>query len=110
MSYFEYLKNKKLAKREMAKLMATTLPLVNEVNSKNADIARFAIDLIEACKGMKSDVLVNKIISESCILLETTQPRLIEIFKYLMSLKPNDIQKILVHSAVHTNTDLKNDK
>lgn len=108
MSYFEYLKNKRIAKREMAKMMATSLPLINKATEKNAEIARFGLELVDACKNVKGDELINKIIGEVSTLLETTQPRLLEIFTYLAAMSPEDLQKVLIHATVHTNPELKN--
>lgn len=107
MSYFEYLKNKRIAKREMAKMMATTLPLINRTTEKNAEIAEFALDLIDACKNVKREDLINKIVEEVSSLLETTQPRLLEILTYLAAMSPEDLQRVLIHATVHTNQELK---
>ena len=107
MSYFEYLKNKRIAKKEMIRFMVTTLPLVNEINEKNRDIARFALNLFETCKSVNKEDLINTIIIELCSLFKTTKPRLLEMVEYLMSLSPSDIQKILISSAVNTNTELR---
>ena len=106
MSYFEYLKNRRIAKREMAKMMATTLPLINRTTEKNAEIAKFGLDLIDACKNVKGEDLINKIIGEVSTLLETTQPRLLEILTYLAAMSPEDLQKVLIHATVHSNHEL----
>ena len=66
--YLEYRRNKKLVKREMTKIAATTLPVINE-----------------AVMQFKED-----------------NGRLFEIISYMLSLTPEEIQKILVHSVVET--------
>lgn len=58
-----YLKNKRIAKREMAKLMATTLPLVNKVMDKNSGIATTVLELIESCNGMTGEKLRKEFIN-----------------------------------------------
>lgn len=56
-NYITYLKNKKIAKREMTKLMATTLPLVNELVENGTDIVNTIINLIKSCDGLTGDDL-----------------------------------------------------
>ena len=107
MSYFEYRKNKRIAKQEMAKLAATALPLVNEITERNTDIVQFVLDLVNTCKGLGGEKLVEKVLNEMSLLLESTQPRLLEILTYLAGMSPEDIQKVLVHATVHSNTELK---
>ena len=107
MSYLEYRKNKKIAKREMARLAATALPLLNEVSDKHSEIIQFALDTTKACKNLGGEKLVEKVLNEISILLKTTQPRLLEIMTYLAGMSPEDIQKVLVHATVHSNKELK---
>lgn len=71
--YLEYRKNKRTAKREFTKLVATTLPVVNN------GIEKF----------------------------KTDNSRIMEIITYALSLTPEEIQKILVHSVVETMPDDK---
>lgn len=71
--YLEYRKNKKIAKREFAKMATTTLPVVNNAIEK---------------------IKVNNV-------------RIMEILTYMLSLTPEEIQKILVHSVVETIPDDK---
>lgn len=59
-----YLKNKRIAKHEMAKLMATTLPLVNKVMDDNSGIASTVLELVESCKGMTGDDLRKEFITK----------------------------------------------
>lgn len=98
----EYRRNKKIAKREIAKIAATTLPVVREVSGKSADIVKFVVRLVNETKDINGDELVKVVISNIADVLKTSDNRLIEIITYIASLSPEDIQKVLVHSMVQT--------
>ena len=100
--YLEYRRNKKIAKREIAKIAATTLPVVREVSGKSADIAKFVVRLVNETKDINGDELVKIVISNIADVLKTSDNCLIEIVTYMASLSPEDIQKVLVHSMVQT--------
>ena len=100
--YFEYRGNKKIAKRELAKMAATTIPVIREVSDKGADIAKFVVKLTNETKNIKGERLVELVLNEVSTALQTDNNRIIEILTYMASLSPQDIQKVLVHSAVET--------
>lgn len=100
--YFEYRKNKKIAKRELAKMAATTLPVVREVTSKGTDIAKFVVKLTNETKNIKGERLIELVLNEVSTALQTDNSRIIEILSYMANLSPEDIRKILVHSMVET--------
>lgn len=100
--YLEYKNNKKIAKRELAKIAATTLPVVSEVSNKGTDITKFVIKLTNETKGIKGEKLIELVLNEVSTALQTDNKRIIEILTYMASLQPHDIQKILVHSIVET--------
>ena len=100
--YLEYRKNKKIAKREFAKMAATTLPVIREVSDKGTDIAKFIVKLTNETKNIKGERLVELVLNEVSTVLQTDNNRIIEILTYMASLSPQDIQKVLVHSAVET--------
>lgn len=100
--YFEYRKNKKIAKKELARMAATTLPVIREVSDKGADIAKFVVKLTNETKNIKGERLVELVLNEVSTALQTSNNRLIEILAYITSLSPEDIQKIIVHSVVET--------
>lgn len=100
--YFEYRKNKKIAKREFAKMAATTLPVIREVSDKGTDIAKFVVKLTNETKNIKGERLVELVLNEVSTALQTDNNRIIEILSYMANLSPQDIQKVLVHSAVET--------
>ena len=100
--YFEYRRNKRIAKRELAKMAATTLPVIREVSDKGTDIAKFIIKLTNETKNIKGERLVELVLNEVSTALQTDNNRIIEILTYMASLSPQDIQKVLVHSAVET--------
>ena len=100
--YFEYRRNKKIAKKELAKIAATTLPVIREISNKGTDIAKFVVKLTNETKNIKGERLVELVLNEVSTALQTDNNRIIEIFTYMASLSPQDIQKILVHSIVET--------
>lgn len=100
--YLEYRRNKRIAKRELAKMAATTLPAVREITSKGTDIAKFVVKLTNETKNIKGERLVELVLNEVSTALQTDNNRIIEILTYMASLSPLDIQKVLVHSMVET--------
>lgn len=100
--YFEYRRNKRIAKRELAKMAATTLPVIREISDKGTDIAKFIVKLTNETKNIKGERLVKMVLNEVSTALQTDNNRIIEILTYMASLSPQDIQKILVHSIVET--------
>ena len=100
--FLEYRRNKRFVKRELAKMAATTLPVVREVTSKGTDIAKFVVKLTNETKNIKGERLVELVLNEVSTALQTDNNRIIEIFTYMTSLSPQDIQKILVHAIVET--------
>ena len=100
--YLEYRRNKRIAKRELAKMAATTLPVIREVSDKGTDIAKFIVKLTNETKNIKGERLVELVLNEVSTVLQTDNNRIIEILTYMASLSPQDIQKVLVHSAVET--------
>lgn len=105
--YFEYRRNKKNAKREIAKIAATTLPVVKEFSSNGTDIAKFIVRLTNETKNVKGERLVEMVINEVSTALQTDNSRIIDVLTYMASLSPQDIQKVLVHSMVETMPDNK---
>ena len=105
--YLEYRRNKKIAKRELVKMAATTLPVIREVSDKGTDIAKFVVKLTNETKNIKGERLVEMVLNEVSTALKTDNNRIIEILTYMAGLSPQDIQKVLVHSIAET---LPNDK
>lgn len=105
--HLEYRRNKKIAKRELAKIAATTLPVVREVSSKGTDIAKFIIKLTNETKNVKGERLIEMVLNEVSTDLQTDNNRIIEILSYIANMSPQDIQKVLVHSMVETIPDDK---
>ena len=100
--YLEYRRNKRIAKRELAKMAATTLPVIREVSDKGTDIVKFIVKLTNETKNVEGERLVEMVLNEVSTVLQTDNNRIIEILTYMASLSPQDIQKILVHSMVET--------
>ena len=100
--YFEYRRNKKIAKRELTKIAAITLPVIREVSDKGTDIAKFVVKLTNETKNIKGERLVELVLNEVSTALQTDNNKIIEILTYMSNLSPEDIQKILVHSMVET--------
>ena len=100
--YLKYRRNKKIAKREFAKMAATTLPVIREVSDKGTDIVKFIVKLTNETKNIKGERLIEMVLNELSTALKTDNNRIIEILSYMASLSPQDIQKILVHSVAET--------
>ena len=100
--YLEYRRNKKIAKIELAKMASTTLPVIREVSDKGTDIVKFIVKLTNETKNIKGERLIELVLNEVSTALRTDNNRIIEILTYMASLSPQDIQKVLVHSAVET--------
>ena len=100
--YLEYRKNKKIAKRELVKIAATTLPVIRKVSDKGADIVKFIVKFTNETKNVEGERLVEMVLNEVSNALQTDNNRIIEILSYMANLSPQDIQKVLVHSAVET--------
>ena len=106
--YVEYRKNKRIVKRELAKMGATVLPVVRTVSTKSVDIVKFVVKLTNDTKYVDGERLVEMVLNEVSTALQTDNNRIIEILTYMASLSPQDIQKVLVHSMVETmHTDSK---
>lgn len=108
--YLEYKKNRKMAKTELAKVAAATLPVIREVSGKTTDIARFVIKLANETKNIEGEKLIQMILNELSVILQTNNNRIIEILTYMANLNPDEIQKILVHSAVETMPNVETTK
>ena len=100
--YFEYRRNKKLAKRELAKIAAVTLPVVREVSGKGADIVQFIVKLTNATSDVNGEKLIEMVLSEVSDALQVDNSRIIEVLTYMAKLQPEDIQRILIHSVGET--------
>lgn len=100
--YLEYRKNRKTAKRELAKMAAAALPVIREVSDTGADIVEFIVRLTNETKNMNGEKLIELILHEVSAALQTDNDRIIEILRCMAALSPEDIQKILVHSIVET--------
>ena len=100
--YLEYRRNKRIAKRELVKMVATTLPVIREASDKGTDIVKFIVKLTNETKNIKGERLIELVLNEVSTVLQTDNNRIIEILTYMASLSPQDIQKVLVHSAVET--------
>lgn len=100
--YFEYRKNRKIAKREIVAIAATILPLIHTVASKSVDITNFITRLATVTKNVEGEQLVQMILDNISGILNTDNNRILEIFTYLVELSPADINKILVHSISET--------
>lgn len=106
--YLEYRRNTKVTKRTLAKMAATTLPAIKEISDTGSDIVKFVVKLTNETKNINGEKLVEMVLNEISGVLQTDNNRIVEILSYLASLSPEDIQTILIHSAVETiNSDNK---
>ena len=104
----EYRRNKKIAKRELVKIMTNTLPTVNKITVKGVDVLNFVNKTIEASKNVSGEEVIKIILSNLAEVLKTNESRIVEIFTYMASLSPEDREKIISHSVINTMKD--NDK
>lgn len=106
--YFEYRRNKKIVKRELAIMGSAVLPVVREAADKGAEIIEFIVKLTNETKNVNGERLIEIVISEAANVLQTDYSRIVGLLTYMANLKPEDIQKILVHSAGETMGDKVN--
>ena len=59
--YMEYRRNKKIAKRELAKIAATTLPLINNTVKRSADIMNFITRLATEVNNVGLDEFIKTV-------------------------------------------------
>lgn len=69
----EYRRNKKIAKRELAKIMANTLPTVNKITVKGVDVLNFINKTIEASKNVSGEEVIKIILSNLAEVLKTNE-------------------------------------
>lgn len=100
--YMEYRRNKRIAKRELARIAAVTLPVARETAESKADFVKFVLALSKSTKGMDGKELFETVLSKTAEALKTSDNRLLEITSCIANLTPQDVQKILVHSIVET--------
>lgn len=103
--YLEYRKDKKTAKRELAKIAAAALPAVREVSDKGAEIIQFIVKLTDEAKNVSGEKLIEMVLCSISGALQVDNSRIIEVLTYMANLKPEDIQKILIHSADESMSD-----
>ena len=103
--YLEYRKNKKTAKRALVRIAAALLPAVQDTTEKGSEIINFIIRLAGASKDLNGERLVEMVLSEVSDALQSDNEHLIEILSYMATLNPEDIRKVLIHSAVETIPD-----
>lgn len=105
--YFEYRKNKKIAKRAIVNVAASVLPAIDTITAKGADIVRVLARIAEEAKNTNDGDLVEMVLDKVAEVLKTDNSRLVDILTYMVNLQPNEIQKILVHSMVKSNPEIK---
>lgn len=97
-----YRKNKKIAKRELARMLSTTLPVIREFAEHKADTLDFIKNTALTAKDMDGSELVKMFIDSIANIFSVSHERFIEVGSYLISLSPEEMQKILIHSMVET--------
>lgn len=101
----KYRKNKKTAKRALVRIAATLLPAVQDTAEKGSDIINFIIRLAGASKDINGERLVEMVLGEISSTLQSNNGRMLETLTYMAALSPEDIRRILIHSAVETMPD-----
>lgn len=100
--YITYRRSKKIVKKELINMAATTLPVIREFVKHKADTLDFIKNTTFAAKDMKGSELVNMVVDAFADKFSVDHERFIEVGSYLIGLSPEEIQKILVHSMVET--------
>lgn len=100
--YITYRKNKRIIKKEIVNITATTLPAITEFAKRKTEITKFFFRVLDSTKTIDGEQLVMEIIKITADKLAIEQTRLMEIIQYMVSLSPDEIQKILVHSMIET--------
>lgn len=100
--YAEYRRNKKIARRELAKMAATTLPVIRELSDKGNNVVKFIKRVDKSTRDVGSEKLIQMVLNEISTALQTDNERIVQIGQYMATLSPQDIQKILVHAMVET--------
>ncbi len=100
--YLEFRKNKKIVKKEMAKIGSNILPLVSNGSKISKDIIMFIIKLSNELNHVGGDKFVEMLINKVSEVLHSDNQRIIEIFTYIAQLSPRDIQNILLDAVVNT--------
>ena len=108
--YRNYKKNKKVVKRELAKIGATTLPTISMLSDKGKNIANFLVKVTNEAKGMNDGELVRMVLEELAYMLETTDEKLVKIFTYIANLSEEDISKIITEAIIKVNEEDDDDE
>lgn len=109
--YFNYRKNKKIAKRAITNTIATTLSFVNKFTDNKSDTVDFFYKLVESSKEIGGEALVTMVLGEIVDKFALDNEKLINLVQNIASLSPEDISKIVSYSMVDIvsgNTDLQN--
>lgn len=107
--YLEYRKNKKIAKKELAKIVATTLPIISKASTNTLKFVNFITYVLNECNKLGGEDLANKlqeiileVVKTFADKFETDETRLFEIVKYIANLTPDEIKKIIINAQVET--------
>lgn len=103
--YFQYRKSRKFVKRKLMEVAAKELPVIEETTKKGNDIINFITRLVNATKNVENEKLIALVLNEVSSLLQTNSNRFIETLTYMANLQPQEIQKILAYSVVHSMPD-----
>lgn len=101
-NYSEYRLNKRIAKRELTKFAANTLPVINNFSCKSGDIIKFVTKLADETKHIDGERLVEMVLNELSNMLNTNNNRLVEVLTYIAGLTPEEIHDIIIHSMAET--------
>ena len=100
--YFEYRRNKKIAKRELARITATTLPLIRDFTDKSNSVWKNVVRISDEASKLDGKELIEMILGEVSSILQIREERLVEIITYLASLTPSEQTGAIIESIVET--------
>lgn len=107
--YLEYRKNKKIAKKELTKIAATTLPIISKASTNTLKFVNFITYVLNECDKLGGEDLANRlqeiileVVKTFADKFETDETRLFEIVKYIANMNPDEIKKIIINAQVET--------
>lgn len=98
--YFNYKKNKKIAKRAIINTTATILSAVNKFVENKADNINFISKLIDSAKEIDNGELITMVIGELIDKFALDNEKIIKLIQNISNLSPEDISKIVTYSMI----------
>lgn len=105
-TYFEYRKNKKIVKKELATIGATFLPIVSNASDVTSKIISFITKISIELNSVGGEKFFELLLDELSKTLKTDNERLIEIFSYISQLSPKEAHSIIANAIINTSNEM----